>query len=67
VTARQVAEAEISDPPTDEMFHVVTDLVKHTTNLAINALMQHNAYTRGRNRMEPLDAGAFAVQKKSFR
>ena len=47
--ARQIGKPKISDSSTDEMFHMVADGFKHTANLPIYSLPQHNAQTGGRD------------------
>ena len=67
MAARQIAEAKITGANADETFQSITNFVKHATNLPVNSLTQDDAQACGRDRMKPLDAGTFAVQKNSFR
>ena len=62
MTARQIAEAKISNSDTHERFHFITDLLKHPANLTINALAQDNAQTRRRDGMQTRNLGALAVE-----
>jgi ppGpp synthetase/RelA/SpoT-type nucleotidyltranferase len=41
--ARQIAQAQISNSYAHESVHFVTDRVKHSANLLIDSLSQHNA------------------------
>jgi len=49
MTARQIAETNITDANTDEAFYFVTDFAKHATNLPINSLAQDDAQMRWLN------------------
>jgi len=46
LSARQVAQPQISDPDTNEPFHFVTDRKKHPPDLLINSLTQDNTQSR---------------------
>ena len=43
----QIAQPKISDSDADKMFDAVANGFKHTMNLPIYSLLQHNAQTRG--------------------
>jgi hypothetical protein len=45
----QIAQPKISDSDAEKMFDAVANSFKHTTNLPIDSLLQHNAQTRGRD------------------
>ena len=47
--ARQIAKSKTTDSNTNQMFDAVANGFKHTTNLPIYSLLQHNAQTRGRD------------------
>jgi hypothetical protein len=47
--ARQIRKPKISDSNTDKMFDAVPDGFKHTANLPVDSLTQHNAQTRRRD------------------
>ena len=38
MAAGQIAEPQVADANTDKTFHLVTDLVKHATNLPVDSL-----------------------------
>jgi len=46
LSARQIAQSQISDPDTNEAFHFVTDRKKHPADLLINSLAQNNTQSR---------------------
>jgi hypothetical protein len=43
MAAGQIAEPEVADANANKPFHFVTDLVKHATDLPVDALSQNNA------------------------
>ena len=47
MAAGQIAEPQVADANTDKSFHFVTDLVKHATNLPVDALSRDNAQAFG--------------------
>jgi hypothetical protein len=47
--ARQIGKPKISDANAEKMFDAVASGFKHAANLPINALLQYNAQTRGRD------------------
>jgi hypothetical protein len=50
--ARQIAEAKISHARAHETFDAISDRFKHATDLAIDALSQDHAQSRGRHGMQ---------------
>ena len=63
--ARQVAQAQIANASSGEFFHIVTDLVKHSPDLAIDSLMQSYAHTRGTDLLQARNLRPFAIQKNT--
>jgi hypothetical protein len=61
----QIAQPKISDSDAEKMFDAVANGFKHTTNLPIYSLLQHNAQTRGREGMKSRDFGSLAIEKNS--
>ena len=62
----QIAQPKISDSDAEEMFDAVANGFKHTTNLPIYSLLQHNVQTRGREGMKSRDFGSLAIEKNSL-
>jgi hypothetical protein len=63
--ARQIGEPKISDSNTHKMFDAVPNGFKHSANLPIYSLSQHNAQTRRRDGVKSRDFGSLAIEKNS--
>ena len=62
MAAGKIAQSQATDPDAYEFFHVVTNLVKHPANLAINSLAKKDAQPRRLDGMHGLDPGALPVE-----
>src|SRR5437763_15870812 len=65
MSARQIAQPEISNPRPHQPFHFVTDRIKHAPDLLINSLAQNNAHSGRTDRMELCNLGAPTIQENS--
>src|SRR3989442_1199241 len=61
MTARQIAEAKISDPSPHEALHFITNFMEHAPNLPINSLSQDDAQSRRVEQMKPHNSGTLAI------
>src|SRR3984893_6672192 len=67
MSARQIAEAKISEARPDEAFNAITHRLKHTANLSVDSLLQYNAQAGWLMRVQMRDARAFAIQDYSVK
>ncbi len=67
MSARQIAQAKISNSNSRQSFHFITDHFEHAPDLPIHSLPQHHAQSCRAHRMQLLDARAFALEINSFR
>ena len=65
LTARQIAEAEIPDARANQPLHFVADLVKHSADLPVQALLQHDAQPVGTKLLQTRQARSVAVEKNA--
>src|SRR5439155_490023 len=65
MSARQIAQPEISNPRPHQLFHFVTDRIKHAPDLLINSLAQNNAHSGRTDRTELCNLGAPTIQENS--
>ena len=65
MSARQIAQAQISNSHPHEPFHFVTDRIKHAPDLLINSLAQDNANSRRTDGMKPRNLRALTIEKDS--
>src|SRR5207237_10381935 len=58
MSARQIAQPEISNPRPHQPFHFVTDRIKHAPDLLINSLAQTNEHSGPTDRIALANLGA---------
>jgi hypothetical protein len=64
-SAWQTGEAQLSNANAHELLHVVSHVVKHSTNLLVESLAQHNSEASGTDRVQVHNARAFAIEYDS--
>jgi hypothetical protein len=65
MSARQIAQPEISNPHPHQPFHFVTDRIKHAPDLLIDSLAQNNAHSRRTDGLESRNLRALTIEKNS--
>ena len=65
MSTRKISEAQVAHPRAHEPIHFVADLVKHATNLPVDALPQNHSQLGRRDRMDALELCALAVEHHS--
>jgi hypothetical protein len=63
MSARQIAQAQISYSHPHQPFHFVTDGIKHPPDLLVNSLPQNNAHLRLTGGNEPRNLRALTIEK----
>lgn len=70
MSARQIAQPQVTDAGPHQFVHFVTQLVKHPANLPIDSLLKDDAHDRRLERIDPFELGEFAIEHypaKEFR
>ncbi len=62
MSSRQVAQAQMTDADPNELFHLVFQLVKHSTDLPVNSLTQNHPHPRHPDRLHFLHTRALSVE-----
>jgi len=62
MSPRQVTQAQSTDAHSNELFDLVSQLVKHATNLPVNALTQDNPHPRHSNCLHLVHACALSIE-----
>lgn len=67
MTARQIAETQPADPGADQLFHFVSEFVKHPANLPVNALAQDDTNPGRLNRRDFFDPRSLPIEDHAAR
>lgn len=62
MAARKIAETQTADPGSDQFLYLITDLVKHPTNLPVDALPEDDPEPRRFNRVHLIDSRTLPIE-----
>ena len=62
MSSRQVAQAQMTDANPNELFNLVSQLVKHTTDLPVDSLTQNHPHARHPDRLHFFHSRALSVE-----
>ena len=65
MSERDISQPERTKSGSHETLHFITHFVKHSSDLAIDSLVQNNAHARRADLLEARDFCAFAIEKNS--
>ena len=63
MSSRQVAQAQMTDANPNEFFDLVSQLVKHATDLPVDSLTQDHAHARRPDRLHLFHPSVFSVER----